>query len=315
LEENKAINSLIEEAEANKPKNIAFQKVPMNRTATERCYRAYLLVVMIVLAAVAAGCAPRLHAPLQPDGWSAQPIGVERRFAPDADLDPATKTPVGDEGYCLYILNEHANWDYSTAASLVFTIWMCPRAHSWLILESPKDRLEFGHTGDLGILKPRYHEGVFQKIKEGDPNPIAYLWQTRVDGQFQIGKPKRPPTFVWRMPITRRRYQLIHEFVMQRKYDQFGLRNNNCTDFVAEAATLAGINLIHRIHLTLPQETKVLGRVRRIWTDPRYHILEYATPEVLDADLRQLTRLGIGSDVTEWYLDLKRFSSLSKNCR
>ena len=35
------------------------------------------------------------------------------RFAPDADLDPATKTPVGDEGYYLYILNESANWDYS----------------------------------------------------------------------------------------------------------------------------------------------------------------------------------------------------------
>jgi len=277
----------------------------MNHIATERIYRAYLLGLLIVLAAVAAGCAPRLYAPLQSDGWSAQPIAVECRFTPDANLDPATKTPVGDEGYYLYILNEHANWDYSTAASLVFTIWMRPRAHSWLILESPKERLEFGHTGDLGITKPRYHEGVFQKIKEGDPNPIGYLWQTKTDGQFQIGKPKRPPKFVWRMPITRRHYQLILEYVMQRKYDQFDLRNNNCTNFVAEAAALAGINLIHRIHLTLPQETKVLGRMRRVWTDPRYRILEYSTPEVLDADLRQLARLGIGSDVTEWYLALE----------
>ena len=93
---------------------------------------------------------------------------------------------------------------------------------------------------------------------------------------------------------------------MQRKYDQFGVRTNNCTDMVAEAAALAGINLIHRIRLTLPQETKVLGRTRRVWTDPQYRILEYGTPEVLDADLRQLARLGIGSDVTEWYLALKR---------
>jgi hypothetical protein len=179
---------------------------------------------------------------------------------------------------------------------------MRPRAHSWLILESPKERLEFGHTGDLGITKPRYHEGVFQKIKEGNPNPIGYLWQTMTDGQFQIGTPNRPPKFVWRMPITRRRNQVILEYVMQRKYDQFDLRNNNCTNLVAEAAALAGINLIHRIHLTLPPKTKVLGRMRRIWTDPQYHILEYSTPEVLDADLRQLARLGIGSDVTEWYL-------------
>ena len=242
---------------------------------------------------------------MQPDGWSAQPIGVECRFARHADLDPDTKAPVGDEGYYLYILNEHANWDYGTASSLVFTIWMRPWAHSWLILEKPGDRLEFGHTGDLGITTPRYHEGVFQGIREGVPNPIAYLWRTMEDGHFQTGKPNRPPTFVWRMPITRRRYQLIHEYVMQRKYDQFGLRSDNCTNFVAEAAALAGINLIHRIHLTLPPETKVWGRTLRVWTDPQYRILEYGTPEVLDADLRQLARLGIGSDVTEWYLTLK----------
>jgi hypothetical protein len=108
------------------------------------------------------------------------------------------------------------------------------------------------------------------------------------------------------MPITQRRYHVIHDYVMQRKYDQFGLRTNNCTDLVAEAAALAGINLIHRIRLTLPPETKILGRMVRVWTDSRYRILEYSTPEVLDADLRQLARMGIGSDVTEWYLNLKR---------
>jgi len=278
----------------------------MTKKASERVYRVFLLVLKIALTAFAAGCTHRLYAPMQADGWSAQPIAVEYRFAHDADLDPATKTPVGDKGYYLYILNEHANWDYSNAASLVFTIWMRPWAHSWLILESPWDRQEFGHTGDLGITTPRYHEGVFQKIKEGAPNPIAYLWQTMADGQFQIGKPNRPPTFVWRMPITRRRYHLIHEYVMKRKYDQFGLRSNNCTNLVAETAALAGINLIHRIRLTLPPETKVLGRTARVWTDPQYRILEYGTPEVLDADLRHLAQLGIGSDATAWYRALKQ---------
>jgi hypothetical protein len=277
----------------------------MRHKVTERIYRVSIHVVNILLAAVTAGCTHRLYAPLQPDGWSAQPIAVERRFTEDADLDPNTKTPVGDEGYYLYILNEHANWDYSTAKSLVFTIWMRPWAHSWLILESPRDRLEFGHTGDLGQKQPRYHEGVFKGIREGDANPIAYLWQSMADGQFQTGKPNRPPTFVWRMPITRRRYQLIHEYVMQRTYNQFGLRSYNCTNLVAEVAALAGINLIHRIRLTLPQETKFFGKMRRVWTDPRYRILEYGTPEVLDADLRHLAILGIGSDVTEWYLTLK----------
>ena len=92
----------------------------MNRKVTERVYRARLLVVVILLTGVAAGCAHRLHAPMQPDGWSAQPIVIVARFAPDADLDPATGTPVGDEGYYLYILTETANWDFSEGTSLFF---------------------------------------------------------------------------------------------------------------------------------------------------------------------------------------------------
>jgi hypothetical protein len=277
----------------------------MSSKTNERLYRAHLLVMMILLAGIAAGCAhqtPRLYAPTQPDGWKAQPIVIVCRFAPDADLDPATGTPVGDEGYYLHILNEAANWNYSDTTSLLFSIWWRPMTHSWLILESPRDRLEFGHTGNFGQTEPRYLEGVLQRNRDNHPNPIAYLWHTMSDGQFQIGKPKRPPTFVWRMPITQQRYHMIYAYVMQRKYDQFSLRDNNCVDMVTDAAALAGINLIHRIRLTLPPEKKILGRTLHAWTDPQYRILEYSTPDVLEADLRQLARLGIGSDVTEWYL-------------
>jgi len=243
---------------------------------------------------------------MHPDGWSAQPIEIGCRFAPDADLGLATGTPVGDEGYYLYILNEAVHWDYSSPASFLFSLWQRPWAHSWLILESPQDRLEFGHTGDLGQAKQRYHVGVMQRIRHRDPNPIAYMWQTMSDGQLQIGKPDRPPTFVWRMPMTRRRHQLIYDYVMHRKYDQFGVRSNNCTDLVIETAALAGIHLMHRIRLTWPPEAKFLGRTRRVWTDPQYRILEFSSPDVLEADLRQIARSGIGSDVTECYPALKR---------
>jgi len=273
----------------------------MNREGAECIYRAWLLVLVIL----ATGCAHQIHASMQPDGWSAQPIGIVWRFAPDADLDPATGTPVGDQGYSLYFLTEAADWDFSEPRSLLLSIWRRPWAHAWIMLESPESRLEFGHTGDFGLEKPRYHEGVLQRLRDGDPDPIGYLWQTMSDGQFQTGKPNRPPTFVWRMPISRRRYQLVYEHVMQRRYDQFGVRTNNCTDMVAEVAALAGINLIHRIRLTLPQDTKVWGRTRRVWTDPRFRILEFSTPEVLEVDLRHLAEIGIGSDVTEWYLAWK----------
>jgi hypothetical protein len=277
----------------------------MNWKEGERVYRAALLVLVILVTGGAAGCAHRLHAPMQSDGWSAQPVVIVGRFAPDADLDPVTGTLVGDDGYFLYVLTEAANWDFSEASSLLLSIWLRPWAHAWIILESPRNRLEGGHTGDFGLESPRYHEGVRQRDRDGDPNPIAYLWQTMSDGRFQKGKPNRPPTFVWRMPITRRRYQLIYEYVVHRKYDQFGVRSNNCTDMVVEAAALAGINLSHRIRLSLPREMKVWGRTRRVWTDPQFRILEFSTPEVLEPDLRQLARMGIGSDATEWYRGLK----------
>jgi hypothetical protein len=280
----------------------------MKRKAAEGGQQSPLLGVLRWLAGVAVACVritPRLYSPMQSDGWGAQPVSIVHRFAADADLDPATRTPVGDDGYYLYILNESSNWDHSNPKSILFSIWQRPWAHSWLILESPGDRLECGHTGDLGETRLRYHAGVFQRIRDGHPDPIAYLWETMSDGYFQIGRPNRPPTFVWRMPVTRRRYQLMYDYVTQRRYDQFGVRTNNCTDLVIETAALAGINMIHRMQLTIPQEAKVWGRMRRVWTDPQYRILEYGTPEVLEADLRHLARLGIGSDATEWYLSLK----------
>jgi hypothetical protein len=42
----------------------------------------------------------------------------------------------------------------------------------------------------------------------------------------------------------------------------------------------------------------------RAWTDPQYRILEFSSPDVLEADLRQLAQFGIGIDVTKWYLSL-----------
>jgi len=243
---------------------------------------------------------------MQPDGWSAQPIAIESRFAPDADLDTAAKTPVGDEGYCLYILTVAANWDYSDTASFLSSFAQRPWGHSWLVLESPQNRLEYGLSGNLGRMKPRYHEGVIQRLRDEDPNPIGYLWETMSDGQREIGKADRIPSFVWRMPITRRRHQLIYEFLMQKKCDQFGIRSDNCTDMVVEAAALAGINLIHRMRLTMPPEVKFQGRMLRVWTDPKYRILEFSTPDVLEVDLRHLAQFGIGSEATESYPAVKR---------
>jgi hypothetical protein len=275
-------------------------------SALRRVRRAGSPAALCFVSMAIAGCAHpiAIHAPMQPDGWSAQPISINRRFAPDADLDPATGTPVGDEGYNLYILTAAANWDHRDSSSFLVTLARRSWGHSWLILESPEDRLECGQSGDFGGERLRYYEGVMRRLRDGDPNPIGYLWETRSDGRCEIGKPNRLPSFVWRMPITRRRYRLIHDYLTHRNNDRFGIRSDNCTDMVTMAAALAGIDLIHRIRLTLPSQKKLGGLTLRVWTDPQYRVLEYGTPDVLEADLRHLAQFGIGMDATEWYLSL-----------
>jgi hypothetical protein len=261
--------------------------------------------LLVMIAIGTAGCAhlePKLFAPMQPDGWSAQPVSITCRFAPDAELDPATRTPVGDEGYYLYILTKVGDWDYANTKSFLLSHTREPWGHCWLILESPGKRLEYGLNGNFGREQPDYDEGVSQKFRDGDPNPISYLWVTMSDGQLEIGNGNRTPTFVWQMPITRQRHQRIYESVMHWKYDQIGVRSNNCIDFVTEAAEVAGLNLIHRVRLTIPSEIKILWMTWHMWTDPRYRILEYSTGDILEVDLRHLARFGIGRDVTAWYL-------------
>jgi hypothetical protein len=96
----------------------------------------------------------------------------------------------------------------------------------------------------------------------------------------------------------------MYDYLMHRKYDQFGIRSHDCTDMVVETAALAGLNLIHRIRLTLPPQKKFWGKTVRAWTDPQYRILEYSTPDVLEVDLRHLAQMGIGTDATKWYHSL-----------
>jgi hypothetical protein len=263
-----------------------------------------LVRLLVPLLIGSAGCAhlpSSLYAPMQPDGWSAQPVAMVSRFAPEAELDPATRTPVGDDGYYLYILTKAGDWDYRTARAYLQSHGRQPWGHSWIILESPGQRLELGLNGNFGRQKPTYGEGVSQRLRDGDPNPISYLWETMHDGEIESGNGHRTPTFAWRMPITRRHHQLIYDRVMNWNFTSIGVRTNNCVDLVTEAADGAGIHLIHRVRLTLPSELRILGKTLKMWTDPQYRILEYSTPDVLETDLRQLARFGIGRDVTSWY--------------
>ena len=279
----------------------------------QRAYRARLLMVMMAAAGFAAGCArqiPTLFAARDSDGWSAQPIAINGRFTPDASLDPVSGTPVGDEGYYLYVLTNANYWDCRDGRSFIRSFIEHPRGHAWLILKSPRNRLECGHSGNYGLMQPYFHDSVIQGIRDGDPNPIACIWRTIYDGQFEVGNPGRDPTFVWRMPITHRAHEQIHKYIMNREYGQFNLSTYNCGDMVTKAAALAGVNLASLIRITFPAQMSIEGHMLRGWTDPRYNAFEFRSIDVLEVDLRHLARLGIGSDATAEYRASKPYQPL-----
>jgi len=60
--------------------------------------KALIRLFMLMPAIIIVGCAHHhgvIYGPMQPDGWSAQPISINCRFAPYADLDPVTERPWG----------------------------------------------------------------------------------------------------------------------------------------------------------------------------------------------------------------------------
>lgn len=273
------------------------------------------MIILLMATAMLSGCAREittLYATTQNDGWGAQPIAVNHRFTADATRDPVSGIPVGEEGYFLHVLTSANYWDYGDAVAFVYSFVKHPWGHTWLILEGPQSRLECGHCGNYGVMQPRYHDGVIQKIKDGDPNPIAYLWETMEDGQFELGNPGYDPTYAWRLPITKQAHARIHQYILSREYKKFSLSAHNCGEMVTEAASLAGVNLSSQVRITFPDQGDIQGHHLRVWTDPQYGAFVLRSMDLLELDLRHLARLGIGTDATAIYRAKKPYQPLTR---
>ncbi len=278
----------------------------INRAESPGTHRMCPLIAALLVTATGAitGCArpsPTLFAAPQADGWSAAPLAINSRFNEHVVLAEGSRTPIGDEDYSLSILTLANDWDYRDSRSFFRSIVKHPHGHAWLILEGPNDRIEGGHAGNYGEKKPRYHEGVVQRLRDGDPNPIEYIWRTLDDGQFEAGNPGYAPTFVWRLPLTRDAYDRIHAYLMNRDYARFSLITHNCGELVTEAASLAGVNLASMVRITFPAIIRLYGHTLRLWTDPEFSAFDVRSFDILELELRYLAELGIGHDATADY--------------
>jgi hypothetical protein len=264
-----------------------------------------------VLAAGPLGCARPDSLAGEWDTSFAQPLHPAAELTRDAPLDPSTGRLRGDAGYALYLLTDAVGIEFFTPERFLATLHKHPRGgkndhtigHCWLILDGPRELIECGHTGEFGIVKPTYYQGVMRRAREGHDDPIGYLWETMPDGEFHRGPGTHRPTFVLGLPLTAERHRAIYDFLNNYDYKPFSLVSHACTDFVARAAELAGVRVMHQVRLNVPRETRYAGRTIHLRSSQKYATITVGSPDLMEAHLRRLARRGIGWDARAWYFE------------
>lgn len=161
--------------------------------------------------------------------------------------------------------------------------------------------IEGGHSGELGELKPCYADGVCQKIEEREENPASYLWEGLDDGFFQRGAGGHYPTFAIKKELSKEQHEAIITFIKAYPFRDYSLTRRQCVSFVLQVAALAGLELSADVTLPISSEMEISGRRCRLWSDPQYAAVTFASPDRLERAFREAVIKGEVEDATSWY--------------
>lgn len=236
-----------------------------------------------------------------------------------------TSTCVEKSDYYIVFLVTARHLDYSDAGSFLRTTAKHPAdgskngdvGHAWVYLHGIRDGrevvIEGGHSGELGVIKARYWEGVVNSAEYGSPNPngayryeanpVRYLWETLDDGFFEEGSGGHAPTCAAKISITPEQFELVASFMSPEcyEYSRYSLTDQQCSSFVAAIAELVGMPLKHRIMLPLPNQLVIAGSTVRLWEDPVYSSIVFSSPDVLERSLLDKIAMGKAENVLQWY--------------
>jgi len=213
--------------------------------------------------------------------------------------EPVEKSPqVSESDHFLVLLVDAPHLDYSDNRSLMKTMVKHPSTgsknsdvgHAWVYLEGIQEGkkiiVEGGHSGERGVFQPKYFEGIMNYVEYGyadpipeqkrnprkEPNPIKYLWATQEDGFFEKGAGNHTPTFAAKIDLTPQQFEEILQFIdpSNYHYSHYTLTRAQCSTFVAQVASLAGLTLEHEVTIKI-EPTMTLGKGKiPLWTDERY---------------------------------------------
>lgn len=195
--------------------------------------------------------------------------------------------------------------------------------HSWVYLQGWKDGrpevTEAGITPDVssGLEFVRAVQNLSrygytyptERDKQSprfEPNPVAYLWKDHHNGYLQPTSGKnQTPTYAARVDLSPAQYQVIRALMNPSRpsHKNFNLTGQQCTSFMADIASAAGIRLEHQVTIQIPSQIRLGGETYRLWTSPIYSRLTLSVPDMAEKSLKRLVMEGRATDVLDWYMN------------
>ncbi|MGA8165142.1 MAG: hypothetical protein WB791_08990 [Waddliaceae bacterium] len=209
----------------------------------------------------------------------------------------------------LVVLVDARHLDYSNGKSLLESLAKHNDVgHAWIYLQGVVNGktvvVEGGHSGELGILYPKYMAGVMDNIEARDPNPIRYLWETQRDGFFQKGAGSHRPTFAAKVDLTQPQFEAILAYIDPRHFDysNYAITGNQCASFVSQVAQIAGLEIACEVTIPIEKSLSIWEKTYVLWTDRRYSFLTISSPDVVEQSLINSVRAGKGEYALSWYI-------------
>lgn len=217
----------------------------------------------------------------------------------------------GRSPYFLILLVDAPHLDYSHSQSFFQTLTKHPLTaskrgrvgHAWIYLKGGGAAIEGGHSGEEGVIRPKYGEGMLALARAGDPNPARYLFEPLDDGYFQEGSGGHIPTFAAKIPLNREQYRDIATFIHPKRYPyhRYSLTGRQCVTFVQQVASIAGVTLDCDVTMEILPTAKVGGVHYRLFSDSRYSEITFASPDKLESSLMELVAAGEAEPALHWY--------------
>lgn len=235
-----------------------------------------------------------------------------------------------ESDYFLIILVDARHLDYTDERKFFQSVAKHPSdgskngdvGHAWIYLQGKRNGqlfvIEGGHSGERDDPPARYFDGIMNYNDWGyanptsaqircpryEPNPIKYLWTMREDGFFQKGSGGHRPTFAAKVSLTPQQFESILNFIQPRSYlyRYYALMGPQCSSFVTQVAAIANLSLVSKTTITLAPYVNYGDRWIRLWEDPRYSTLTFATPDVVERSLISAVENGKAEYALDWYL-------------